>query len=317
MVIFILQLSKSKVFTDKKHQVFVFETEDQAESFYGLAKEHHDTLYFPDLGQNIFSGVYSNERNLNDRLLVLNQLHASEKSFHIVTSYQALFLKNPPKSFFQTNGLDIRISDIVSPSDLALKLTEMGYTHSPTVEEPGSFTQKGEIFDIYPLAGRPVRLHYFDDMIEEIFPIHKENLRTDRSSPLDRVSVYPMSGSALTSEGVTNFRENLPRPPLNHRAQNILREDYLKKLDGQTFFPNYPLYFSLFFSEWTTLAQALEGSSAFHFFNRDDAQKALELSFEELVASITQIKKTLRPTRYFQVPTFYMILTKVQYGPHQ
>ena len=145
-----------KIFPDKKHQVFVFETDDQAEKFYVLSKEHHPTLYYPDIGQNIFSGVYANERDLNDRLLVLNQLFETDQNFYIICSYQALFLKSPPKSFFDVNSLVLNVSDIMAPSELATQLVERGYTQSPTVEEPGSFTQKGEIFDIYPLAGRQI-----------------------------------------------------------------------------------------------------------------------------------------------------------------
>lgn len=276
------ELLKGHIFPDKKHQVFVFETDEQAEKFYGISKEQAPTLYFPDLGQNIFSGVFANERDLNERLLVLNKIFNDDKNYRIVCSYQSLFLKVPPPIFFESHVLEVNVSDIISPSDLAQKLVEMGYTHAPTVEEPGTFTQKGEIFDVFPLAGRPIRLHYFDDMVEEIFGINQENLRTEREAPFESVSIFPMSGSALTNEGVTHFRKNLPRPALNFKEQNLLREDMLKKLDSRNFFPNYPLYFSLFFESWSSLSVLLAANSAFHFFNLEDSIKAFELSLEEL-----------------------------------
>ena len=65
----------------------------------------------------------------------------------------------------------------------------MGYQNNITVEEPGQFSQKGEIFDIFPLNGQPIRIHYFDDMIEEIFAIDPDTNKTLREQKFEEVLV--------------------------------------------------------------------------------------------------------------------------------
>jgi transcription-repair coupling factor (superfamily II helicase) len=91
----------------------------------------------------------------------------------IVTTLEAALLLGPDESFFKDNSFTIKKDDIITPYDLAKKLTEMGYFPASTIEEPGTFSRRGEIFDIYPVSHPPVRVHYFDDLIEEIFAIPK------------------------------------------------------------------------------------------------------------------------------------------------
>lgn len=270
-------------FKDKRrNQVFVFENEEKAEKFYSLCKEHRPSLFYPDLGSNIFSGVFSSERSLNDRLLTLNKLFNRQESFYIVTTLSALKLKTPPKEFFMAHSFKLEVSDVVSPEELSAKLASIGYTHAPTTEEPGTFSRKGEIFDIFPLAGSPARIHYFDDMIEEIFEIDPETMRTKRDAPLESFDIFPMAGSALKPENILHFRASIPRPALNFKAQRQAREDIFEKLDQESFFPNFPLYFSLFFEETSTLFKELSGCSLFHFFDAQESVKNFEMQQEEL-----------------------------------
>ena len=272
---------KQELEGDQKNQVFVFEDDDQAEKFYALCKHQHPSLFFPDLGANVYSGVYSSERSLNDRLLCLNKLHTEPGPFFFVTTLSALRLKVPSKAFFTDNAFRLEISDVLAPEDLAEKLSTMGYTFAPTTEEPGTFSRKGEIFDLYPLAGKPVRIHYFDDMIEEIYEIDPNTMRTLRDKPIESFPVYPMAGAALTQENINNFRAAMPRPALNFKPQRQLREEIFQKLDNNSFFPNFPFYFSLFFNETSTLMEELGSNATYHFFNKDEAQKNFELQMEE------------------------------------
>lgn len=273
-----------ELFGDKKHQVFVFELEEDAEKFYALSKGLNKTLYYPDLGNNIFSGVFSSERNLNDRLLCLNKLYnSSDEKFYIVTTYSALMLKAPPKEFFTENSIQINVSDILPPQQLSEMLNSSGYRFSPTTEEPGTFSRKGEIFDIFPLSGEPFRIHYFDEMIEEIFLIDRDNLRTLRDKPLQSFEIYPMAGSALRPENTQVFRDKLPRPPLSHKLAKETREDIFDRLTERDFFPNYPLFFSLFFENNSSLLELCKDKSQFHFFNQGEAEKAFELKKENLI----------------------------------
>ncbi|MEX0797870.1 MAG: CarD family transcriptional regulator [Bacteriovoracaceae bacterium] len=272
---------RSEIKANQQHQVFVFEKEEDAEKFYSLCKELRPSLYYPDLGQGAFSGVFCSERALTERLLTLNKIHNSNEGHYIATTLSALRLKTPPSDFFKHNAFKLKISDIIPPEDLAQRLVEMGYSSAPTVEEEGTFSKKGEIFDIFPLSGRPFRIHYFDEMIEEIYEICPDTLRTLRDKPKEEADIFPLAGSALTDENITTFRANLPRPPFNFKHQKLMRQELLEKLDNHSFFPNFPLFFPLLFKESSTLFTELKDASLFHFFNFEEAQKSFALMLEE------------------------------------
>ena len=60
---------------------------------------------------------------------------------------EAFSLKVPPPDFFNNLRIELKCSDIISPYDLSTKLVSLGYQPATSTEEPGTFCQKGEIFD--------------------------------------------------------------------------------------------------------------------------------------------------------------------------
>ena len=149
---------------EKRPQAFIFGNEEEAEKAYSLIiKYDKDTLYYPPLSENPYSSIIQSEASLYKRHLALQQL-IKNPNMTVVTTLNAIQLR-VPTAVDVMNSFDISVSDIISPNELALKLSEMGFSSSPTVEEPGTFSKKGEIFDVYPLDQEPIRIHYFDDMI--------------------------------------------------------------------------------------------------------------------------------------------------------
>jgi transcription-repair coupling factor (superfamily II helicase) len=252
-----------------KKNIFIFDTDEEAEKFLDTGRSHlNNLLYYPDIGSDVYSSIIPSEKNLFQRFNLLNSIAdlTVNSTFNIVTTFSAAHLFVPPQDFFSTGSFIISVSDIIAPDELALKLITMGYVHAPTIEEPGTFTKKGEIFDIYPLNSKPIRLHYFDDMIEEIFAVDPETLKTLRKYSIDKVNISKTPYSLLSDEFVMNFRKNLPRPPLSKRELVSYRESILKKIGNQQFFEDYPLFISYFLRQSSSLFSYLDDFKI-HMFN--------------------------------------------------
>src|SRR5690606_38544435 len=129
----------------------------------------------------------------------------------IVTTLEAALLLGPDQKFFQENSFILKKDDIIPPLDLAKKLSEMGYYPASTIEEPGTFSRRGEIFDIYPISHPPVRLHYFDDLIEEIFAVEIETQKTNRNQAFQEICLIPGAGYLTKDLYATQLRSNLPQ----------------------------------------------------------------------------------------------------------
>lgn len=246
--------------------LYLFATEQEAENFYNQHfYDSDDWEYFPGLGNDIYSSIIPSSSNHFHRFEVLNKITKSEKPPSIVSSINAYQLLLPHREFFEKSSLKLTVSDVITPEELSKILVEIGYQKALSIEEPGTFSNRGEIFDIYPLGGDPIRLYYFDEMIEEIFSISKETLRTNRDNPLESVSIDQTPYSLLVSDYVDNFRNNFPRPSNSNKEAIEYRQEVFKKLRNQQTFDDFPYYTSCFFNECNTLFDYTKNYNTFLF----------------------------------------------------
>lgn len=71
--------------------------------------------------------------------------------------------------FFAQNVLSFNVGDNIEIEDLVLKLIKIGYVRVNTVDQPGQFSKRGDVVDVFPLNNAvPVRLYFFDTLIEKI-----------------------------------------------------------------------------------------------------------------------------------------------------
>lgn len=258
----------------KKSQLIIAPTNDEGEDFFNslqLAQSENniELMFYPGLEASPYSGVISSEKNFYDRLEVLsklNRLDQTKTKFILITSFEALSLRTPPRQFFNEFSFIIRPDDIIAPIDLAKKLVSMGYSSATSVEEPGTFIQKGQIFDIYPVGGNPVRLSYFDDLIESIFAIDLDTQKTLREHSIITVCITPAAGILAHHDFPVTLRENLPQPGPAFKNKFEFRKALFARLSDGLLFENYPVYVPLFFKDPETL---------FHYFDLAQTQVSI------------------------------------------
>lgn len=102
------------------------------------------------------------------RIVALRRLISKDYPALIVTA-GALAARLMPMKTFEDALISLRIGMHVSPEDLAMRLTAVGYERVRQVEGQGEFARRGEVFDIFPVGAEyPVRISFFDDEIDQI-----------------------------------------------------------------------------------------------------------------------------------------------------
>ena len=87
----------------------------------------------------------------------------------VVTSAHALMQKTLPVREFRANLRVLRVGQITSPESLIRTWVEIGYMPASIVVESGTFSRRGGILDIVPMAtNQPVRIEFFGDEIESL-----------------------------------------------------------------------------------------------------------------------------------------------------
>jgi transcription-repair coupling factor (superfamily II helicase) len=106
---------------------------------------------------------------VGERLGALFHLSRGAQFPALVLSVRALLRRVIPPAVMATLSRVVTVGDDHGRDELALELANMGYRNAPLVEDPGTFSLRGDILDVFPaLHEHPVRLEFFGDTIENL-----------------------------------------------------------------------------------------------------------------------------------------------------
>ena len=155
--------------------------------------------YVPDLGAS------------HQRLQALAALRGEIKGVKkplVVASIRAATQATLERAAFDSSTHLLSVRDRINLEAQVRQWLDMGYSHEPTVEIPGTISRRGGILDIFPVSrDRPVRIELFDDEIETI---RHFDPGTQRSTGKIRSITIPPA------------RETLPRLASEDRVQELL-----------------------------------------------------------------------------------------------
>ncbi len=108
----------------------------------------------------------------------------------IVTTVRALMTRTLPRRDFIKASRTIKVNQSLPPDQLVRSWVDIGYQAVDVVLEPGEFSRRGGILDIWPPAeSLPVRLEFFGDEIDLLRRFDPASQRT--VAKLDQVLVTP------------------------------------------------------------------------------------------------------------------------------
>ncbi|HEY8825798.1 MAG TPA: CarD family transcriptional regulator, partial [Candidatus Limnocylindria bacterium] len=165
-------------------------------------------LSFPERETMPFEASAPSGTSVHQRLLTLWRLATAQAPVAVVTSLRALLEHTIPPEELSRRGRTLRAGDRLSWAETAAWLFDLGYEPVTEVSEPGTFSRRGGIIDIYPAsAEQPARVELFGDEIETLRAFDPVTQRSQ--SPLDELIVLPAREFAL--ETAPSLAEKLVR----------------------------------------------------------------------------------------------------------
>lgn len=234
-----------------KDTIVICENFEEANNLYNLAKNLfnvNNVFLFPDFNIEPYTTAKSDKNIVQNRIDTLYSLiNIKEPKLVITTTLSYIFktvsyndLKN--KQFGITVGKNISIEDTIN------FLTKNGYVKKDRVTFQGEFSLRGDIIDIYSSSNKPVRISYFDNIVESIKTFDIVSQITQEK--ISNITISMPLEITLTKETVGNFRSNYKRYFLQNLSQDIVNEDNNLELINQN---NLPLgaehYLPLFFKD--------------------------------------------------------------------
>ncbi|MBR5086585.1 MAG: transcription-repair coupling factor [Muribaculaceae bacterium] len=136
------------------------------------------------------------------RTEVLNRWHTDSSVRWVVTYPEALAEKVAARESIASNSITLEVGHEMDLTEVAVKLRELGFHEVDYVYEPGQFSLRGSILDVYSFSNEyPYRIDFFGD---EIDSVRTFNVETQLSQErLKSVSVINNMSSKAVAGGVS------------------------------------------------------------------------------------------------------------------
>ena len=157
---------------DDKSYLLIFN--DKEEAAYHLNDleqllDQKNVLFYPGSYRRPYQIEETDNANVLMRSEVLNRINSRKKPTIIVSYPEALFEKVVTKKDLERNTLKLSVSESVSLDFVNEILFEYNFNRVDFVTEPGDFSVRGGIIDVFSFSNdEPFRIEFFGDEIDSI-----------------------------------------------------------------------------------------------------------------------------------------------------
>lgn len=237
-----------------------------------------------------YEQVLSSPDNVASQMELLQHLQNEPREpFVVVATAKALMQRILPPAVLKENCFTIKVEESYSSDELAKKLTRLGYSRETLVSLRGEFSIRGDIVDIYPSTGAPLRLEFFGEEVESIRTFNIESQRSVEE--LTEAVVTPRWWVVLDEgeESRTRLVESLRAvmdesiKELSDNDADTLRsvmETDLESLEAGAYPESVEYYAPYIHDSFASLADYIDKESIIAFDEWDSVSQSLS-SFEE------------------------------------
>ena len=192
-------------------QLFILNDKETATYFINDLENllNHEIFFYPASYRRAYQIEETDNSNILLRSEVLNKLNNKRNS--IIVSYpEAIFEKVVSRRTLKKKTITLSVSDTHHPDLLEEILIENNFVKTDFVTDPGQFSIRGGIVDVFSFADEnPFRIEFFDDEVESIRTF---NINTQLSvEQRNKISIIPNTEAKKIEENQVSILEYLPK----------------------------------------------------------------------------------------------------------
>jgi len=200
-----------------------------------LLEQPGEAFFLPDRDALPYERLISDTQTMQQRMNALIALTERERNAIVVCSARALTQPVIPPQELASSLYDLKPGEEVDLPLLLEHLYNLGYEPVTEVEEPGQFSHRGGIVDLFPpTLPRPVRIEFFGDEVESLRTFDPATQRS--LNPLQVCRIGP-AREALPRRGPQAAREleQLNSNMLHYDAEERWKRDLEELRQGRSF----------------------------------------------------------------------------------
>lgn len=187
--------------------------------------------YFPGWEHSPYRAFHPSIKNRLRRMRVLHRIRTNDLC-GVVTDVESLVQRCPPADELDQRAFTLKSGDFMPREELAAKLELAGYMRNDPVEDPGAYTIRGSLFDVFSSsARRPFRLDFFGDELETI---RAYDPITQRSVPetINQISIIPVTELTFTPDSIATSKREIKAFCDEFGIPKQTRDALFEKLDA-------------------------------------------------------------------------------------
>lgn len=197
----------------KQIQLFILHDKEEAAYFVSDLRQllpDQSILFFPTSYKKTYQFEETENANVLQRAEVLNRLNSKHSRGELIVTYpEALVEKVINKKSLVQNTVQLKTGSALDLEDARTRLINFGFELFDFVTEPGQFSIRGGILDLFSYAhDLPFRIELFGDEIESMRTFDPgTQLSVDT---VKKISIIPNVQTRLLEEERISFLEYLP-----------------------------------------------------------------------------------------------------------
>ena len=166
----------------------------------------NDVLFYPGSYRRPYQIEETDNANVLLRAEVLNRINSRKKPALIVTYADALFEKVVTRRELEKNTLKISVGDELSIDFVNEVLFEYKFKRVDFVTEPGEFSVRGGIMDVFSFShNEPYRIEFFGDEVDSIRSFDVETQLSKEQ--IKKIGIIPNVANKFLEESRQSFFE--------------------------------------------------------------------------------------------------------------
>lgn len=222
----------------KRPITVVFESPSEArtamDNFSYLLGGRVEVHYIPPVEFDFHKGVFPDPQLIYQRNVSLFHVLNDAKKRIFLTTPSALLQKTLPVEQFMGATISLVANQEVDRDQFISQLLEAGYQRQPIAYDPGTFSVRGGVMDVFsPLYSYPLRIEFFGDLIEEMRLFEPQNQRSREK--LEKAEILPVRLSILPRGERFNVAAIKIKDRLDHQGvSKVDREDLINRLQAES-----------------------------------------------------------------------------------
>ncbi len=242
--------------TLKQTLLVVVSDEEQAQQMAEALKAFHsnpgEIYYLPDRDALPYERLIADAQTTQQRMQTMITLVGGKRTPIVICSARVLTQPIIPPKELATSLFSLEPGQEIDLTLMLEQLYNLGYEPVTEVEEPGQFSHRGGIIDLFPPSFlRPVRVEFFGDEIESLRTFDQETQRS--LNPINECTIGPAREAIPVRgpEAVTAL-EQLDSNMLHKDAEERWKHD-LEDLRQKRSFPDIAFYIPYLHNQATIL----------------------------------------------------------------